>query len=187
MSNETITSALLDGRFEEAEDGILIPTARTIIRGVWSFCKRGEPVETAYNMVVTQGRDYLLATGLKGSVGAASWFVAPFTNDVSVQTTWTASNFTATAGEVTNYESVARPTWTGGAVASGAVNSFLSKAEIKSTVDSLVIRGAALLSVSAKSSTSGTMFAAARFPSPKTLDTDEILDIGYGIQLLVAT
>lgn len=186
MFDAKLTRAIMDGRFEETEEGILFPRERTLVQGVFSYHKRGEPEEFAENMVVTQGRDYLLNVGLKGNAAAVNWYIAPFSGDVTVQATWTAATFTASATEVTAYESATRPSWTGGTVASGTVNSFAAKAEIKATSDAVVIRGAGMLSVSGKSATSGTLLAAARFPSTKTLDTDEILDIGYGIQLLVA-
>jgi hypothetical protein len=186
MFNEQITRALADGRFEETDEGVLVPSARALIQGVWRYCKRGEPEEEATNMVVTQGRDYLLNAGLKNTGAIPAWYVAPFTGDVTVQASWTAATFASTATEATNYASATRPVWTGGAVAAGAVDSYAAKAEIKSTVNGLILRGAALVSVNTKSATTGTLFAAARFPSAKTLDIDEILDVGYGIQIVVA-
>lgn len=184
---ESLKRALLDGRFEDTEMGLLVPSERLFVQGVFHYNKRGEPEEQSRNMLVTQGRDYILSAALRGVSAHSTWFVAPFAGDVTVQATWTASNFTSAATEVTAYENAVRPIWTGGAVSGGAVDSYASKAEIKATTDGVVIRGAALLSASGKGATLGVLLAAARFTSTKTLDTDEILDIGYGIQLVVAT
>jgi hypothetical protein len=100
-----------------------------------------------------------------------------------VLSTWTAANFFSNATEFTNYVSATRPAWSNGAISSGGVDSFTTKASFDSTSDTQTIRGAALISASAKSSTSGTLMAASRFPSDKLLDTGEILDVGYGLQL----
>ena len=113
----------------------------------------------------------------------SSWYVATFSGDVTVLASWTASNFAANATEFTNYVAANRPAWNRGAVASGGVDSFASKASFESTQDTQTIRGAALISSSVKSSSSGTLMAASRFPSDKLLDTGEILDVGYGLQL----
>jgi hypothetical protein len=184
---ESLKRALLDGRFEDTEIGLLVPSERTIVSGVFCYGKRGEPLEFTRNMLTTEGRNYLLTAGLRGGTVHTSWFVAPFSGDVTVQATWTAANFNASATEVQAYVAATRPAWAGGSVSAGAVDSFAAKAEFKATTDGVVIRGAAMLSASAKASTSGTLLAAARFTSTKTLDTDEILDIGYGIQLVAAT
>ena len=184
---DSLKRALLDGRFEDTEMGLLVPSERLFVQGVFYYNKRGEPEEQTRNMLVTEGRNYMLAAALKGGSVHTSWRIAPFAGDVTVQAAWTAATFTSAATEVTAYASATRPAWTGGDVSGGAVDSFASKAEIKATSDNVVIRGAALISASAKSSTAGTLLAAARFTSAKTLDTDEILDIGYGIQLVVAT
>lgn len=102
---------------------------------------------------------------------------------MTVAATWTAATFTATATEWTAYDEAARQTWTKSLVASQGTDSFSNKASFTSSSDSQTVRGAALLSASAKSATSGTLLAASRFSSDKALDTGEILDVGYGLQL----
>ena len=183
MFGQEIDRAILDGRFEETEEGLFVPSARSMVQGVFRYAKRGEPEELSTNLVVTQGLNYVVGVALKAVSPITTWYVAPFSGDVTVQSTWTATNFTANATEVTAYEAAARPAWVGGAVAAGAVDSFAAKAEIKATQDAVVIRGAGMLSSSAKSGTTGTLLGASRFPSAKTLDEDEILDIGYGFTL----
>jgi hypothetical protein len=185
MFDNRLTRAILDGRFEETDNGVFIPSMRLLIEGMWMVGKRGEEMELVPNMVVTEGRNYLLATGLTGGSANANWYIAPFSGDVTVVSTWTAANFTASATEVTAYAAAARPAWTPGAVATGTVNSFASKASFAATSNGVVIRGAGMISASGKSATTGTLLAAAKFTTAKTLDTDEILDVGYGITLSV--
>lgn len=186
MLTNDVKSQLQMGRFERTEDGIFVPSSRLLINGVFRYSKRGEPEEFSENLVVDQGLNYLIAAAIGDTSVISSWYIAPFSGDVTVLASWTAANFTANATEFTAYSSATRPAWGSGTVASGGVDSFSDKAEIASTSDSQVIRGAALISASAKSNTSGTLMAASRFPSDKNLDTGEILDIGYGLQLTAA-
>ena len=173
-----------NGDFDRTPEGIYFPKSGMLARGVFRFNKRGEPEEVSENLVVDEGLDYLLAAAIGATSVIAAWYIATFSGDVTVLATWDATNFTANATEFTNYESATRPAWSRGAVASGAVDSFVAKAEFKSTQDSQILRGAALISASAKGAVTGTLIAASRFPSDKNLDTDEILDVGYGLELL---
>jgi hypothetical protein len=183
MLDNKLTRAVLDGRFEETELGLFVPSSRVMIAGVFAYSKRGEEDEYTHNLVVTEGLNYLVGVALKAVTPITTWYVAPFTGDVTVLATWTAANFTSGSTETTAYASATRPTWVGGSVTAGAVNSFATKAEIKSTSNGLVIRGAAMISNSQKSATTGTLLGASKFSSAKTLDIDEILDIGYGLQI----
>jgi hypothetical protein len=187
MLTESMKRAILDGRFEETEDGLFVPRERMMIQGIVTFNKRGEPEEYTHNLIVTQGLNYLVgaATGAVAAIG--TWYVAVFSGDVTVQATWTAANFAANSTEFTQYAAANRPTWQPGAVASGARDSFSTKAEFESTTDGAILRGAALISSSTKAGTSGTLLGAVRFPSDKPLDTGEALDVGYGLQLTAVT
>lgn len=183
MLTNDVKAKLRAGKFERTEDGIYVPSSRLLINGVFKFNKRGEPEECSENLVVNQGLDYIIGVAVGAASVISNWYIAPFSGNVTVLATWTAANFTANATEFTNYVSATRPAWSRGSVASGGVDSFSTKAEIEASVDAQVIRGAALISASAKSNTSGVLMAASRFPSDKNLDDGEILDIGYGLQL----
>lgn len=182
MITKSLARAIADGRFEDTEQGIFVPSERSLVKGMFCYGKRGEALEYSENLIVTEGLNYIVGVALKAVTPVTSWFIAPFGGAVSVQGTWTAATFTAQSTELTAYESATRPAWTGGAVAAGAVNSFAAKASIVAT-SSITIRGAGMLSNSAKSATAGTLLGASRFASDKILDVDEILDIGYGLQL----
>lgn len=180
--NDQLVRAIADGRFEETELGLFVPSERSMVKGVFCYGKRGEALEYSANRVVTEGLNYIVGVALKAVTRIDNWYIAPFSGAVAVQATWTAANFTAESTEVTGYESASRPVWTGGSVTAGAVNSFAAKAEIKAT-SSITIRGAGMISNLNKSGTTGTLLGASRFTSDKVLDTDEILDIGYGLQI----
>ena len=183
MLTDNVKKELRSGKFEKTEDGLFVPRERLLINGVFKVSKRGEVEECSPNLVVDEGLDYILNAAIGDASVISTWYIAPFSGDVTVLATWTAADFASAATEWTLYTPATRPEWVSGVVASGGVDSFVSKAEFTSTADTQTVRGAALISSSTKSNTAGTLIAASRFPSDKNLDTGEILDVGYGLQL----
>lgn len=182
MTDQKIIRALDEGAFEVSENGILIPSLRLLAEGQFCYHKRGEPEEFSSNLVVTEGLNYILSSALRGVTAIPSWFIAVFSGDVSVAAGWEASNFTANSTEATAYASTSRPAWTPAAVSGGIISSYAAKAEFVAT-SAVTLRGAALISSSVKSGTSGTLVSASRFATDKALAEDEILDVGYQLVL----
>lgn len=183
MFSDSMKKAILDGRFEETELGLLVPSERALVQGVVCYGKRGEPEEWTRNLIVNEGLNYLVGASTGAVTAIGTWYVAIFSGDVVVQATWTAANFATNSTEITAYSEANRPAWTPGAVASGARDSFAAKATFTSNALGVIARGAALISTSAKSGTTGTLMGATRFTSDKPIDTGEILDVGYGLQI----
>jgi hypothetical protein len=184
--DSNVRGALRAGEYEQTEEGIYLPTEKAMLGGYFVVSKRGEAPEISRNLVTNQGMNYVLEAAIGDTSGIASWYIALFSGDVSVAAGWTAANFTATATEWTNYDESTRQAWTSATVASQGTDSFSNKASFTSSGDTQTVRGAALISASAKSATSGILLAASRLTSDKTLDTGEILDVGYGLQLTAA-
>ena len=180
---KNIRDAIKAGQYESTPEGIYFPSENALAQGVFSVAKRGEAEEFTQNLVVNEGLDYILKAAVGETAGIANWYIALFTGDVTVVATWTAANFTSVSTEWTAYDEAARVGWSKGSVASAGVDSFASKSSFTSSSDSQVVRGAGMLSASAKSAVSGTLLASSRFTSDKALDTGEILDVGYGLQL----
>lgn len=174
--------ALNDGKFETTEDGLLIPSMRIEATGEFCYHKRGEPEEFSANLVVTEGLNYILGSALRGVTPIPSWYIAVFSGNVTVQATWTAASFTADSTEVTGYTSATRPAWAPAAVSGGVISSYAAKAEFEAT-SSITLRGAGLVSASAKSATTGTLISASKFATAKALELGEILDVGYKLTL----
>lgn len=183
MDSRELKDALSKGRFDKTKDGIIFPDSKILAQGVFRYNIRGQEEEYSPNLVVNEGLDYLLSAAVSGASTITNWYIAVFTGDVTVQPTWTAADFTAAATEFVDYGSATRPDWTNGVVASGGVDSFANKAAFVSTTDGAILRGAALISGSGKGTTAGKLMAASSFASAKNLDTGEILDVGYGLQL----
>src|SRR3546814_20666005 len=106
------------------------------------------------------------------------WYVAPWSNNVNPASTWTAANFTATAGEFTAYDETARPVWTPGDIADQTVSSVLDDAEF--TINSAgKIYGAALLGASAQSATTGKRFDSFPFTNHSDFESRHALPTSY--------
>ena len=186
MLPQNVKDAIAHGDFVTTSEGLLIPKLGAMVQGVVTYSKRGEPEELTHNLIVTEGLNYLLGAALRSTTPITSWHVAVFTGDVEPQASWTAANFSGNATEFTQYAGSTRVPWTGGTVAAGAVDSFAAKASFESSIDGATLRGAALISSSSKGGTAGVLIGATRFPSAKSLDTGEILDVGYGVRLVAA-
>ena len=184
--DENILDALKAGEYEVTPEGVFFPSENALAQGVFRVSKRGEPEEYSQNLVVTQGRNYILEAALGITAASSNWYIALFTGDVAVSATWTGATFTAAATEWTSYDETTRVLWNKALpVTSGGIDSFSNKSSFTSSSDTQVIRGAALLNASAKSDAGAgsILMASSRLTSDKTLDTGEILDVGYGLQL----
>jgi hypothetical protein len=185
MNKQDLSDQLARGRFEATEDGLYLPDSKIIARGQFCYNKRGEPVEYSDNLLVDQGLNSLLGVALGNVTQISSWYIAIFSGDVTVLASWTAANFTSGATEITAYDETTRVAWTPTAAAGGIISSYTAKSTFTAN-SGITVRGAALISASAKSATSGTLMAASRFGADKALTDGEIIDIGYQVQLTAA-
>lgn len=182
MKEHELRAALREGAYEPTVDGLLLPKQHVIARGRFCYGKRGEPVEYSDNLLVDAGLDHMLNVVFRNATQMPTWYIAIFGGDVTVLGSWTAATFPGSATELTAYAEATRPAWTPTAASGGVVSSYTAKASFTANA-AITIRGAALLSASAKGATTGTLMAASRFNSEKPLSDTEIIDIGYQIEL----
>lgn len=127
-------------------------------------------------MIPTEGITYLLNTGYKAGSQIPDWYVALFEGNYTPVAGSAAANFVANATECTTYAETTRPIWNEGAITAGALDNSASKAEFTFNAAKTVY-GAALLSVSTKGASTGTMGAIARFASARAMQIDDILRV----------
>jgi hypothetical protein len=114
------------------------------------------------NLVVDQGRNYLLDVGIRLQSAVAGWFVGLTGGTPSV----VAGDTMASHGgwtEVQAYSQATRPAFSAGAASGGSVNNSGAVASFTINADSTTIGGAFLASVSTNGGTSGTLYAAGAF------------------------
>lgn len=132
--------------------------------------------------MVTEGRNHFLDVVLHGSAQVTTWYVAPFEGNYTPVAGLTAATFTAAATECTAYDESARVAYNEAAAAAGVTTNSANRAVFTMNA-SKTLYGAAIVSASAKSSTSGTLLAAARFSSSRAVVDDDEVAIAYSLTL----
>ena len=138
--------------------------------------------EIAANLFTTEGRTHLLSVGVCGGTQYSPWYVSPFEANYTPVAGLTAATYTAAATECTAYDEAARVTYVEGTPAAGAVDNAASRAEFTFNATK-TIYGAALLSTSTKSATSGVCLCAARFSTARSVIDDDVLEIKYSLSI----
>lgn len=169
--------------YERSDGGILFPkigasAGGLFIGGVVSASVNGGPEEISPNLITNEGLAHIVSVIVGGGSQVGTWYIAPFGTDVSPAASWTAANFTATAGEIAaGYDETTRVEYDETASGASADNSA-SKATFTANT-AITVRGIGILSVANKSATTGKLLAAARLATDKDLTDDETIDIQY--------
>lgn len=175
-------------QYEVSPNGILFPQAQAIIRGVFTHGQKGLPQKEDWNLLPDQSLTNILAVYFGATDKHAAFYLALFNGAATPAANWTASNFAATAGEITSgtegYSESTRPQWVPGTAASNLIGNSASKAEFTiATASQVTITGAALLTASAKGSTSGVLCSATRYASADVQNNGNTYTLGYTIGL----
>lgn len=133
---------------------------------------RDGSIEIVNNLVVNEGLNYLLNVALPPTGGytqIASWYIAPYSGNYTPTGALTAANFTATATEFTAYTAGTRLALPiASATTTQSTGNVGDEAELTlSAGGPYNLYGAAVISASAKSATTGTLLAAVRFGTPR--------------------
>jgi hypothetical protein len=154
--------------YEKTDTGILFPRSKLFIGGAFKHSVNDGPAQIDGNLFTTEGLNYLLNAAFGGGAQIPAFFIAPFSGNVSPVATWNGANFAANATEFTAYTDGTRPAWTEANAANAAIGNTAAQAVFTFAAGGPYnIYGMALLSASAKSSTSGILAAATRFDAPR--------------------
>lgn len=151
--------------------------------GMFEVSINNGPWELIENLIPLEGRNYMLGAALDGVAQQTAFFIALFSGNVTPLDTWTAANFVANATEFTNYDEATRVSWAKGDVAAAAIDNSVTPALFTLGVGGGTVRGAALVTASAKSATTGILIAASRFVADKVLAEDDEIRIRYSAGL----
>lgn len=175
-----------NGKWSRDENGLIIPEMKLRFSGVMrSFCNDGLGETVDHNLNTIEGINNILDTVLHGATQYATWYLAPWTDNVTEQATWTAATFAAAAGELTTqYTQPTRVAFVESATVAGVTNNNANPAVFTSAVDNVVIRGLGLLSHSTKGSTSGVLFSAIKYAIARQLvSTGDSIGLTYELTL----
>lgn len=168
--------------YQKNEAGVLVPAGNLGVHGVW----RGEHVRNGKiideweqpNLVVNEGLNALLDIMFHGSTQITTWYVGVFEGNYTPVATVTAATITSASTECTAYDESTRVEYVEAAASSQSITNSASKATFTFNATK-TIYGAFLVSASAKSATSGTLFSAARFGSSKAVVAADQLLLTY--------
>lgn len=176
--------AIKYGRLRITPEGILFTEEGVTVGGYFDTWLNGKDHQRSNNNVPTEALNYLLKTGITGVGGLTTWNIAPFDTNVTPGSTLTAATFAATCGEFINYDEATRQAYTvptdptaGSYDNSAALAAFT----ISTGVAAHSVYGAAILSASAKSATTGKILCASKFSSARVVNATDVLSVKYTI------
>jgi allantoicase len=168
--------------YDTTASGILMPKQDLRVAGLWTgeIVRDGKIIDSweQPNLVTNEGLDALLNIMFAGSTQITTWYIAPFEGNYTPVATVTAATITAASTECTAYDEATRVAYVEAAASSQSITNSASKATFTFNATK-TIYGAFLVSASAKSATSGTLFSAARFGSSKSVVDDDQLLLTY--------
>ena len=131
--------------------------------------------------MVDQGLIHVLNTVFAGAAQVTQWYIGLFSGNVTPQPNWTAANVVANATELTGYAPSTRPGFTVAPVSAPSLGNTGSEANFAFDASGpYIARGAFLISVSNKGSTTGVLMAATRFAADRAgLNSPDELGVRY--------
>lgn len=169
-------------KYQHSKGGILLPVAALAVGGVFTVdhMRDGELLERSEspNLVTNEGLNHILSTVLAGGTPVGTWYLGLFEGNYTPVGTVTAATITSASTESTAYDEATRQEYQEAAPSSQSVTNAANRATFTMNATK-TIYGAFLVSASAKSATTGTLLAAARFGSAKAVADDDQLLITY--------
>lgn len=168
--------------YEETAGGVLMPDTALQVGGIWhgQHVRNGEVIDEweTKNLVTNEGLNALLDIMFHGSTQITTWYVGVFEGNYTPVATVTAATITAASTECTAYDEATRVAYNEAAASSQSITNSANKATFTFNATK-TIYGAFLVSASAKSATTGTLFSAAAFSSSKSVVDDDQLLLTY--------
>jgi hypothetical protein len=166
----------------KTQGGVLMPTSKLKVGGKFlgQIVRQGQIIDEFEdaNLVVNEGLNSLLNIYFAGSTQITTWYLGLFEGNYTPVATVTAATITAASTECTAYASATRPEYQEAAAASQSITNSANRASFVFNANKTVY-GAFLVSNATKSSTSGTLFSAARFATAKAVESGDELLLTY--------
>lgn len=168
--------------FEPSAGGILMPVQGILMGGRFQFeLLRGGKIVDAWedhNLVVNEGLNHILDVQFHAATQITTWYLGLFEANYTPVSTVTAASITADSTECTAYDETTRVAYNEAAASGQSITNSANKATFTFNATK-TIYGAFLASASAKSATSGVLFAAAKFGSSKAVVAADQLLVTY--------
>jgi hypothetical protein len=134
----------------------------------------------AKNIVTDEGLNHILNVQFNGATQVATWYLGTFEGNYTPVAGDTAATFPASATECTAYDEAARPAFVEATSSAKSITNTASPAVFTYNATK-TIYGAFLTSIATKSSTAGTLFAAAKFAASRAVVDNDVLNVRYTV------
>lgn len=162
--------------------GVLMPVNHALVGGVFQgqIIRDGRVIDEFedHNLIVNEGLNHLLDVLLHGSTQVATWYMGVYEGNYTPVSTVTAATITAASTECTAYAETTRVAYVEAAASAQSTTNSASKAQFTFNATKSIY-GAFLVSASAKSATTGTLLAAAKFSALKAVEINDQLLLTY--------
>jgi hypothetical protein len=172
----SLRRALLEGRWEYTEAGILFPRERRTLEG-WATVRTQRRTSRVHNRICSEGL-LLIAT----DAYPANLYMTLFGNNLPIDTLWTGANFAAIAGELDGSEGYTEATRQSVDVTGFTVSTF----HINTAAPPLYVWGIGVLTTNTKGDTAGQLFSAINLAGITDMYDGDELDVNYSIAVGVA-
>ena len=179
---------LRNGQYERTLNGILFPRACAEAAGGYYHDVNGQDARWDKNLLPDEGLTYLLLAGLGNGTKLGVWYLSLYAANYTPLAGLTAASYPATASEITSgtegYTETTRPVWTPTTPTTPLIDNLANKAAFTiATASSLTVRGAALLSESAKGAVTGKLASATKFSADRVLYNTDVFNLAYRVVL----
>lgn len=175
--------------YRKTDGGVFLPDTDLHIGGIFhcEHIRDGKVIDQwdQPNLVTTEGLNALMGIMFNGATQITTWYVGLFEGNYTPVAGVTAATITSASTECTAYDELTRIEYVEAAPSGGSVTNSANKAAFTFNA-SKTIYGAFLVSASAKSATTGTLFSAARFSSSKAVVDDDQLQLTYTLTVASA-
>lgn len=168
--------------FQKTSGGVLVPVSDIRVGGVFvgQHIRGGQVIDQweDHNTVVNEGLNSLLGIMFHGDTQVATWYLGLFEGNYTPVAGVTAATITSASTECIAYDETTRVVYNEAAAASQSITNSANRATFTFNATK-TIYGAFLVSASAKSATTGTLFSAARFSTSKAVVAADQLLLTY--------
>lgn len=173
---------MLEMQHKMTEGGLLLPASKIAVGGKYTgqIIRAGEVIDEFEedNLVVNEGLNALLGIMFNAQTQISTWYLGLFEGNYTPLATVTAATITSASTECTTYTSATRPEYVEAAPSGQSITNSANRASFVFNATK-TIYGAFLVSTSAKSGTTGTLFSAARFSTARSVVADDELLLTY--------
>jgi hypothetical protein len=139
--------------------------------------------EVLHNLMPYEGLNHAINVILRAGAQAPSWFTGIYETPYTPVAEDIAATFKDVAGECSAYTPATRPLLVLSAPVMGSADNLASRAEFTMTANK-TIYGAFVISNNTKGGGAGILLSAARFASPKALNTTDVLRLTAGFNFI---